>query len=196
VPSFLQPVVRAGQVSSEPQPTLESDGLVLRPWASEDGAAISAAYQDPSIQRWHARSMTPDEAVQWVTKAHADWADEIAASWAVTTQAGLVGRMTLKLHLDDGWAEAAYWVLPAARGRGIASLALCIASRWAFELAGLHRVELEHSTLNHASCRAATKAGFVLEGTKRHHGLHTDGFHDMHLHALINRTNSAEGQEG
>jgi RimJ/RimL family protein N-acetyltransferase len=132
--------------------------------------------------------MTHDEAAQWVKKAHSDWADEVAASWAVTTQSGLVGRMTLKLHLDDGWAEAAYWVLPAARGQGIAPRALRIASRWAFERAGLHRVEVEHSTLNPASCRAAMKAGFVLEGTKRSHGLHTDGFHDMHLHALVNMT--------
>jgi RimJ/RimL family protein N-acetyltransferase len=73
----------------------------------------------------------------------------------------------------------------AARGRGNASQALRRASRWAFEVAGLHRVELEHSTRNVASCRAAIKAGFEPEGTKRCHGLHVDGFHDMHLHALV-----------
>jgi ribosomal-protein-alanine N-acetyltransferase len=129
--------------------------------------------------------MTYDEATDWIKKAHADWAEEAAARWAVANGSHLVGRMTLKSHLEDGWAEAAYWVVPAARGRGNASQALRRASRWAFEVAGLHRVELEHSTRNVASCRAAIKAGFEPEGTKRSHGLHVDGFHDMHLHALV-----------
>jgi RimJ/RimL family protein N-acetyltransferase len=30
---------------------------------------------------------------------------------------------------------------------------------------GLHRLELIHVTLNPASCRAATQAGFAAEGT-------------------------------
>jgi RimJ/RimL family protein N-acetyltransferase len=35
---------------------------------------------------------------------------------------------------------------------------------------------------NTASCRVAGKAGFRLEGTLRSALLHTDGWHDMHLH--------------
>ncbi len=46
-------------------------------------------------------------------------------------------------------------------------------------------MELDHSTLNHASCRVATKVGFVVEGTKRAQALHLDGWHDMHAHALL-----------
>jgi RimJ/RimL family protein N-acetyltransferase len=44
---------------------------------------------------------------------------------------------------------------------------------------------LDHSTRNHASCRVAVKAGFRLEGTKRSDAIHSDGRHDMHLHARI-----------
>jgi ribosomal-protein-alanine N-acetyltransferase len=50
---------------------------------------------------------------------------------------------------------------------------------------GLHRIELNHSTLNTASCRIAAKAGFGYEGTTREQGLHGDGWHDMHLHARL-----------
>jgi RimJ/RimL family protein N-acetyltransferase len=61
-------------------------------------------------------------------------------------------------------------------------IALC---RWAFEKAGFHRIELEHSTANDASCRVAVKAGFHEEGIRRSAALHADGWHDMHVHALL-----------
>lgn len=52
-------------------------------------------------------------------------------------------------------------------------------------LFGFHRLHLDHSTRNHASCRVATKSGYLLEGTMRSAGLHDDGRHDMHLHARV-----------
>lgn len=81
--------------------------------------------------------------------------------------------------------RATYWVLSADRGRGLAPLALGAVIDWAFDTAGFHRLELHHSTLNGASCRVATKAGFAVEGTKRAHALHRDGWHDMHAHAIL-----------
>lgn len=89
------------------------------------------------------------------------------------------------IDLAEGLAEVAYWVLPAARGRAVAPRALEAVSRWSLDDLGLHRLELAHSTRNHASCRVAAKAGFLLEGTKRRQALHADGWHDMHLHALL-----------
>ncbi|WP_199539222.1 GNAT family N-acetyltransferase [Desertihabitans brevis] len=167
------------------QPHLDAGTVHLRPWRNEDAEALVAAYSDPVIQQWHCRSMTFDEALQWVTDARAGWRDETPASWAIAADDGLAGRITLRPHLADGWAEAAYWVVAAARGRGVAPLALQTATNWAFQVLGLHRVELEHSTGNPASCRVALKAGFAAEGTKRSHTLHPDGWHDMHLHARI-----------
>jgi len=49
----------------------------------------------------------------------------------------------------------------------------------------VHRLELIHATDNHASCRAAAKAEFHVEGTMRRQGHHVDGWHDMHLHARL-----------
>jgi RimJ/RimL family protein N-acetyltransferase len=58
-------------------------------------------------------------------------------------------------------------------------------SDWAIHQLGLHRLELEHSTRNPASCRVAEKAGYPLESTKRSQGLHADGWHDMHLQVRL-----------
>lgn len=97
-----------------------------------------------------------------------------------------VAAVALRRRGRDGVGGVGYWVVPAARGSGVASRALGLVSRWALSDLGLHRLELEHSTLNEPSCRVAAKAGYVLEGTKRSQALHDDGWHDMHLHALIN----------
>lgn len=143
-----------------------------------------SAYQEPEIQRWHARSLTQDEAIGWIATTHDAWAAETAVSWAVDLEDVIAGRMTLKLKLSEGSAAAAYWTRAFARGRSVAPRALCLVTEWAFAV-GLHRVELEHSTLNPASCHVARKAGFDAEGTRRESVLHADGWHDMHVHARI-----------
>jgi RimJ/RimL family protein N-acetyltransferase len=78
-----------------------------------------------------------------------------------------------------------YWVLPAARGTGIAARATRTLMRWAFDTLLLNRLFLVHSTANLPSCRVALKAGFRVEGTLRGHTLHADGWHDMHMHARL-----------
>ncbi|MEU8075021.1 GNAT family N-acetyltransferase [Catellatospora citrea] len=165
-----------------------SGELVLRPWEAADAPAFFAAYQDPEIQHWHTRQPTSEDQVrEWFEQYHQAWAQETGASWAVTRGGDAVlGRLAMgSLNLDDGVAGCAYWVLPAARGKGVASGALAALSAWALGEAGFHRLHLDHSTRNIASCRVAVKAGFLLEGTKRSDAVHSDGRHDMHLHARI-----------
>lgn len=187
VPSFVTPAIEPGALSRIAQPVLSDGALRLRPWADADAPAVVAAYQEPGIQRWHARSLTLDEAEEWIAAARDSWATETASSWAVDLDGVLVGRMTLRLDPAEGTAVAAYWTRDLVRGRGVAPGALCLATGWAFSV-GVHRVELEHSTQYPASCRVARKAGFDLEGTRREAALHADGWHDMHVHARIDAT--------
>src|SRR5262249_13922166 len=83
-----------------------------------------------------------------------------------------------------GAAECFYSTAPAFRGRGVAPSALEALASWGFP-AGFHRLYLRHSVANPASCQVAVKSGFEVEGTERDAELHTDGWHDMHLHARI-----------
>lgn len=98
----------------------------------------------------------------------------------------MLGRIAIgSLALDEARAEVSCWVLPEVRGRGVATLARGAIADWAFDEVGFHRLELDHSTSNPASCRVAAKAGFVAEGTKRSRALHLDGWHEMHAHGLL-----------
>lgn len=183
------PAIPAGTLSAGPQPVLSAPGeLVIRPWEPADAAAFHSAYQDPEIRLWHTRQPSSEDQVrEWFEQYRQAWAQETGASWAVTRGGEeVLGRLAMgSLNLDDGVAGCAYWVLPHARGAGVASRALAALSTWALGEAGFHRLHLDHSTRNHASCRVAVKAGFLLEGTKRSDAVHADGRHDMHLHARI-----------
>ncbi|MFI7386075.1 GNAT family N-acetyltransferase [Streptomyces sp. NPDC049813] len=190
MPIEIKHTIQPGTFSATTQPTLRTqDGdLVLRAPEPQDAPTVHAAFQDPAVRYWHARSMESlDEARAWVETAHQSWQREEAAQWLVTRAAddAPLGRMALRdMDLLEGHAEIGYWVLPPARGQAVAPRALTTLTSWAFT-AGFHRLELQHSTRNEASCRVAAKAGYVLEGTRRSAALHTDGWHDMHVHACV-----------
>jgi RimJ/RimL family protein N-acetyltransferase len=187
MPAFAGPVVPAGQLNGVAQPTIAVDELLLRPWQAADAPTVVEAYRDPDIQRWHVRTMNEAEASAWVLSWPDRWAAETGAGWAIQAGGVVVGRIGLRtMDLAEGQAEAAYWILPTARGRNVAPRALRAMTEWTFTHVGLHRIDLKHSTRNTGSCRVATKAGYAAEGTAQSSGLHADGWHDMHLHARVN----------
>jgi RimJ/RimL family protein N-acetyltransferase len=189
-------------MAARAQPDLRAAGLRLRPWRASDRAAVMAAFADPAIQRWHCRSMTDDEARAWIAAWPDRWRAETGAGWAVLDadadgEGAVAGQISLRrVYLGYGLAEVSYWMVPAARGRGIARRALATLASWSFGTLGLHRIELNHSTRNLASCRVAGHAGFALEGTKRAEVRHTDGWHDMHLHARLDTDERAVSGTG
>lgn len=186
MPRLIAPAVPPGSLARLRQPVLDLSDFVLRPWQESDAPAVVAAYAEPSIQRWHVRSMTEDEARGWIESWSGRWSQESGGGWAIAGISGLLGQISLRrLDLLDGIGEVSYWVMPAARGRRVATRALRALSGWAFDQLHLHRVELAHSTMNPASCRVAGNAGYKLEGIKRREALHADGWHDTHLHARL-----------
>jgi [ribosomal protein S5]-alanine N-acetyltransferase len=185
MPSLLPPPFDPFAAPDQPLLDVPGIGVRLRPWRPDDDAVAElAAYQDEAIRRWHSRVVESDaEAREVVAGWHAGWSGGRESRWAVAgADDGVRGRGAVKLCDPQGVGAIAYWTAPSARGRGAAPAALRVVSAWAFD-AGFHRLELVHSTANAPSCRVATKAGFAAEGVLRGAVLHTDGWHDMHLHA-------------
>jgi RimJ/RimL family protein N-acetyltransferase len=182
-------VAPAGRLRGSGQPVLPAGALTLRPWAPADAPVLVRAYADPAIRFWNLAALAgPDEAVAAIDGWAADWREERRGVWAVadTASGAVLGRVVLRgVSLAYGLAECTYWTLPEARRRGVAATAARAVSRWALTVVGLHRVELQHSVRNEASCRVARRAGFAAEGIRREALLHADGWHDMHLHAVL-----------
>ncbi|WP_433792092.1 GNAT family N-acetyltransferase [Actinoplanes sp. CA-252034] len=186
MPLLTTPALPTGTLSEREQPEIHGDRLTMRPWRETDVAAVVAAFADPAIQRWHCRSLSPDEAREWIALWQSRWRAETDAGWAITENEQVTGQIALRhVDLPEGLAQISYWVLPDARGRRLAPRALTALTGWAFRDLGLHRLELSHSTANTPSCRVAAQSGYLLEGTRRSAARHADGWHDMHAHARL-----------
>ncbi|MDR8407495.1 GNAT family protein [Nonomuraea sp. 3-1Str] len=153
----------------------------LREWRADDAPAVLAAFQDPELSRqapWPV--VTVRDALGWI----AAW-DGVGHAFAVTLDGRVVGNVAVA-RIDDhanGWVS--YWTVREARGRGVASAAVEELARWAFRERGLFRLELGHRVDNPASCRVATKAGFLAEGIERGK-LRYDGVrYDVERHARL-----------
>ncbi|WP_018353142.1 GNAT family N-acetyltransferase [Longispora albida] len=172
-----------------PQPTLTAGDLVIRPWLAKDAPAVYEAYQDPAIQRWHARVMdSVEEAEAWALSWAPLWEAGTRGGWAIADAGtdAVLGRLGLgSMSLEEGYAGIGYWVMPAARGRRVATRAVNELTRWLLHDLGMNRLDLHHSVGNEASCRVAQACGYQYEGTLRSAHLHADGWHSMHLHARL-----------
>ncbi len=187
MPRLIDPVIPAGTLRDREQPTLvAADGLVLRPWQASDAPVVAAAYNEPTIQYWHHRSMTPEEAWEWVTATAQQWSQETDAEWAVCADQAVVGRVALRdIELMVGQAEVSYWTLPHARGGGVARAGVARVAAWALAEVGFWRLEIRHSTRNQGSCRVAVRAGFRHEALLARQQIHADGWHDVHIHSYL-----------
>ena len=192
MPRSVPPVVPAGRMRDRAQPTLAvAPGVELGPWNAADADAVIAAFADPAIRHWHMRRIDDrDEALAWIGAWADRWTAEIDAGWAIRDAGSgtVMGQVALRtLHLGFGVGQVTYWVRPKWRGRGVATTAASAIAAWGFDELGLHRIEIHHAVGNLASCRVAERLGFELEGTARSALLHEDGWHDMHVHARVER---------
>jgi RimJ/RimL family protein N-acetyltransferase len=170
---------------------LQASGVRLRPWRADDAPAVLLAVRDPAIARWNPVDQPdPDLRVAqaWV-QDRGDWTGSEHASFAVVSMDddALLGSVSLfKIDRVHDNAEIGYWTVPRERGRGVATTAVDLVARWAFNVGELHRVQLYHAVDNPASCRVAAKAGFALEGWPRASYRYGDGqLHDEHLHGRL-----------
>ena len=79
-------------------------------------------------------------------------------------EAAFVGLIWL-VRLEPTVAELSYGVLPAWRGRGIATRSARLATEWALSDGGFDRVEARISQKHAESVRVIEKAGFRLQET-------------------------------
>ncbi|MGH2634065.1 MAG: GNAT family N-acetyltransferase [Tepidiformaceae bacterium] len=167
--------------------TLSDNMVTLRPWSRDDADFMAGAFADPAIRRYNGvldRLGRPASPLS-VMEAEAV-IDEFASNWRAfattgtpsgvvfaitdTASGGLVGCCGV-----DDWSKAdvaqfGYWIAPKARGRGYATRAAILLTRWLFER-GAARAFLTIVAGNQESVAVALRAGFVYEGTMRSHGV-------------------------
>jgi RimJ/RimL family protein N-acetyltransferase len=129
---------------------------------------IAAIVADPEALRFTRipEPAPPGFEVTWLGRYRGT--DE-RAGFAIEDERGTFLGMALVVEIDrEGkQVELGYIVHPAARGRGVATAALRLLTRWAFEELGTLRATLHIDTENAPSLRVAERAGYVKEGVLR-----------------------------
>lgn len=168
-----------------------SDGaVVLRPWREDDVPTQLAAWRDGTFQRfsdWAPENVR--EAVQRLEAQRAMRVEGLGAAFAIcgldpSEQA--LGEVSINgIDPANRSASIGYWLTPAARGRGVATRAVRLASRFAFDRLRLVRIELTCGPDNTASAAVAKRAGFTFEGRLRSNYLFKGIFRDSLVFSLL-----------
>ena len=123
-------------------------------------------------------------------------ADTAAFSVVVLDSGDLAGDAVLwGIDLHNRSAHVGVALRPSFRGRGLGTDAVRVLCRYGFEIRGLHRLQLETLTDNHAMTRAAEQAGFRREGTLRASDWVAGSFADVVIFGLL-QTEWRAGMEG
>ncbi|MCW2994902.1 MAG: family N-acetyltransferase [Conexibacter sp.] len=152
-----------------PDPELADDAIRLRPPSLADVAAITAACQDPGIQRY---TFVPvpygeDDARAWIRDAERNRAAGVAMNLLAVDHHDDTDVLAAVGLLHPDWRarriEVGYWGAPHARGRGVVTRAVALLARWALATFDVARVVAYIDAPNAASRAVVQRAGFTLE---------------------------------
>lgn len=143
-----------------------SDGVVaLRAWTATDAPAIVECIDgDEEISRW--LDQIPQPYTRADALAYIGGVGEQAFALTDAREGRVLGSIGLRWNDEHDVAEVGYWLRSDARGCGLATRALLLATGIAFA-DGAARVQLRAAVGNDASRRVAEKVGFRLEGVLR-----------------------------
>lgn len=175
-------------------PTIEGARVRLRAHRPEDLERVAEGGSDERTAYWLGRLPQPYDRAQ-AERFLAYRSDGMAAGtdlhWMLADPATDLALGTVSLmHLHEGMAEIGYWAHPDARGRGVMTEAVRLASRHAVIDVedgglGLHRVYATVAVDNTASRHVLEANGFTLLGTERRSVLVRDGMHDGAAYELL-----------
>jgi RimJ/RimL family protein N-acetyltransferase len=148
-----------------PQPPLTDGVVTLRSPNETDLPAIRKGTADPEVVRW----IGPSEgsALQTLELNRSRWNEGTDATFSICDpEDDCVGHVWVNL-VDSRQGEVGYWLLPEARGKGLATRSVKLISRWALRELRLLRLSLLTEPSNGPSQRVAERSGFVKEGVLR-----------------------------
>jgi len=174
-------------------PELRNGPILLRGFALSDLPLIRQAAEDPYIPS--------------ITSVPAIYSDDSGRAF-IERQRGLaseghgypfviceasdphqgLGALGLWLReIENGRASIGYWVVPSARGRHVAGVALRTAVSYAFEVLAIPRLQLFIEPWNVASQRTAEYGGFTQEALLRGWERIGGAQHDVYCYALLHQ---------
>jgi ribosomal-protein-alanine N-acetyltransferase len=178
-----------------PRPRLEEATTAIRPFVSADITELVAlrvrnrAYTEPFEPLRRDDFYSASGQAQEIALDERAWGAGAGFAFAILDVAAgdrIIGRIALSNVVRGPWRNAnlGYWIDEACRGRGHATAAARLILCFAFEHAGLHRVQPAVMPRNTASQRVVEKAGFRLEGRAQRYLQIAGVWEDHDLYAM------------
>jgi ribosomal-protein-alanine N-acetyltransferase len=149
---------------------LEREGVALRRLRTRDAGPWAAAFrEDPELGVMIGAEEDPTEngVRRFIARQPGLRARGEFLGLAVTDASRRPFRGHVMLH-TLAWrhrrAEIGYWLVPAARGRGVGRAAVSLLVEWAFDELGIERMEITTTPDNGPARALAASLGFVEEG--------------------------------
>ena len=155
-----------------PEGGLRDGEVLVRHVVRGDARALQEAIAtDESISRWTRIPWpyTAAHATEFVVRSDLGWSSGRDAACVIVDLGTAAVTGGIGLHRIGGTSqerssllrdEIGYWLTPGARGRGFATRALAMLSRWAILDAGVPSINLQTKVGNDASRRVALRAGY------------------------------------
>jgi RimJ/RimL family protein N-acetyltransferase len=150
---------------------LVGTSICLDPITSDDAGDLDWLAREDDVRRFTRVPSDPQPGFgeAWAARYVLGWQDGDRAGFAIRSLdgefLGLAGFVELDRGAKEG--ELGYVVAAEARGRGVATQAVGLLTRWGFDELGLERITLVIDRANLASEKVAERCGYVREGTLR-----------------------------
>jgi RimJ/RimL family protein N-acetyltransferase len=140
-------------------PVLSDGRVVLRAAEPRDLPAIEAGIHDPEVIRWIG---PPEGTAEDVLRQNEQrWTLGSPTLSICELDGTCVGKVWVNVRdPDTSTGFVGYWLLPAGRGRGLATSAVRLISAWAMGELGLGALRLTTAPDNDRSHRVAERSGF------------------------------------
>jgi [ribosomal protein S5]-alanine N-acetyltransferase len=160
-----------GESLPYPDPALSDGRIGLRKWREADVECIRLASSDPRIPRDTTvpADFTLAEGLAFIHRQwrRATYGEGVSQAIVEADSDRAVGLMWVAMRPQHYVGGLGYWVVPPARGLGVATAAVRLAVAWAMNTLSLRRLEARVAPENLASQRVLFRAGFRLEGRRR-----------------------------
>lgn len=174
----------------DPQPTLQTDRLILRPFTLDDAPAVRRLAGDPAIADTTLNIPHPYEegmAEAWIETHPQQYEKGEGATFAIVRRADgvLLGAIGIHPREAHDRAEIGYWIGKPYWGQGIATEAAGAVLDYGFGALELNRLYAYFFMRNPASGRVMQKLGMKYEGCLRQHVRKGDGFEDLGVYGML-----------
>ena len=172
------------------RPTIQTDRLLLRPFALEDASMVQTLAGEKDIASTTLNLPHPYEdgmAEEWIGthQERYEKGESVVLAIVLNDNRTLIGAIGLEINKDNDRAELGYWIGKPYWNKGYCTEAARALIQHGFDVLGLVRIHASHFRRNPASGRVMQNIGMIHEGSLRKHITKWGKQEDLEIYGIL-----------